>query len=203
MKKLTITKTTDLKIRNSLIRWYESSTENQRLRGINWYFDAQRFVRLTAEEFKLDSYKVACVVSALSPNNKWERNMQDAITVIKAHRDKVSPKKVKVCTYDANKLKAFGILSGSVELKDVSPKTHSFAMNMALLSDTHVTIDKWHIRACLCHPSKGVTNCVESVTRAQYQRIEAITARIAQEYRVSAYQFQAIVWLTIKENWGR
>jgi hypothetical protein len=51
-------------------------------------------------------------VSALSPNNRWERNKVDAKAVLRAVRDGVDCADVKVCTYDANKRKAFEIAKG-------------------------------------------------------------------------------------------
>jgi thermostable 8-oxoguanine DNA glycosylase len=66
-----------------------------------------------------------------------------------------------------------------------------------------VTIDKWHIRACLCKPREGIVDTTETITSAQYRRVEAITARIAEEHKLKAYEAQAIIWVTIKEGWGR
>jgi hypothetical protein len=43
----------------------------------------------------------------------------------------------------------------------------------------------------------------ESVTSAQYRRIEAITARLAEENKLKAYQLQAVIWVAIKQNWNR
>jgi len=44
---------------------------------------------------------------------------------------------------------------------------------------------------------------VESVTIKQYRRIEQLTSMVAQEFDLKGYEFQAIVWITIKEAWGR
>ena len=50
------------------------------------------------------------VISALSPNNKWERNCNDAETMIKLWHQGLDPRMAKVCTYNTNKDKAARIL---------------------------------------------------------------------------------------------
>jgi len=51
------------------------------------------------------------VIAALSPNNKWERNCNDAEAMIKAWHSGADPTSVKVCTFNKNKDKAAAILA--------------------------------------------------------------------------------------------
>ena len=197
MKKLSVTNYSDTKIKNRLNYWFNLATEEDINNGKNWYKDAQDFAKYLSETYNLDTYVCASVISALSPNNKWQRNKIDAETVIKAHLNGISQDSIKVCTYNANKIKAFRILKGDL-ITEKSPKTHSFAMNVGLLSSDHITIDKWHLRACL---SKVKTDVVESCTNVQYRRIEKITSQLAKENGLKGYEFQAIVWVTIRNRW--
>lgn len=201
--KRSVTKLTDKQIYRSLHNWFAESTAQEREDGKLWYKEAQMFTKYVAEEYGIDSYRVAGVVSALSPNNKWERNKYDAITVIKAHLAGLSPNDIKVCTYNANKIKAFEILRGDTEITAKSPKTHSFAMNVGLNSPEHITIDKWHLRACVTLPNDGIVDCMESCTSVQYRRIEALTANVAKSLGYKGYELQAIIWVTIKRVWDR
>jgi len=138
----------------------------------------------------------------LSPNNKWERNKIDTITVIEAYFNNLSPVDVKVCTYNQNKNKAFDILYGVKSITENSPKTHAFSMNVGLLSPSHITIDKWHIRACLSRPTdKSNTALQESISERQYRRIERITAKLASDHNLKGYEIQAIIWLAIRNAW--
>ena len=203
MSKRTITKTTDRKILNSLERWIEAATPSQRQSGLNWYNEAQEWAKYLAETFGLDPYKTAAVISSLSPRSKWARNKVDAFNVCQAWKDGKTANDVKVCTYGANKRKAFAILDGNTEITAKSPKTHAFAANVGLLAADFVTVDVWHIRACLCSPKEGVKDSVESCTPAQYRRIEAITLKLARKYGLKGYELQAIIWVSIKESWGR
>lgn len=199
----TVTETTSRKIENKLIKWFEAANALDIESGKAWYREAQTYAQFLSETFKIDSYTCAAVISALSPNNKWERNKVDAFNVIQAFKAKKKPEDVSCCTYNANKQKAFEILKGNLELSAKSPKTHAFAMNVGLLSPDHITVDKWHIRACLTSPSDGIKETVEVVTPAQYRRLEAITVKVAKKYGLKGFEFQAIVWVTIKRKWNR
>ena len=193
--KLTVKNLSDIKIKNNLKYWLKLATKNEIDQGKNWYMDAQNFTEYLSKKYGIDSYVCASVISALSPNNKWDRNKIDAEAVIKAFID--GHKDVKVCTYNSNKEKAFKILDGDL-ITEKSPKTHSFAMNVGLLSSDHITIDKWHLRACV---TKHKAGCVESCTSVQYRRIEKITSQIAKENNLKGYELQAIIWVTIRNNW--
>jgi len=200
----------DKAIEKNLKNWLDIAMENPELwnAGFDWYTDAQDFVYEVYNKFReridgLTPYRVAGTVSALSPNNKWERNKIDTETVLTAIAEGLSPDMIKVCTYNPNKLKAFACALGDIEISAKSPKTHSFAMNVGLNSPDHITIDKWHLRACVGVESEGVYPSVESCTAAQYRRIEAITAKVAQELHLKGYQAQAIIWVMIKKVWNR
>lgn len=201
--KRTIAKHNDREIVRNLQAWIDIATRRQMREGKAWYKEAQQFTRNLSKIHKVDKYIVAAVTSALSPNNKWLRNKLDANALISAFMEGRSIDSFKVCTYNANKRKAWAIMTDGEEIAAKSPKTHAFAMNMGRLSEKHVTIDKWHIRACLCKPSEGIVDTTESVTSAQYRRIEAITARLAEENKLKAYQLQAVIWVAIKQNWNR
>jgi len=201
-------KLTTKEIVTYLISWYKEATPEEIQAGIDWYIEAQSFVYDTHEEFNplidsLTSYMVAGVLSATSPNNRWERNKVDTVTVLKAIVAGLPPEAVKVCTYNANKIKAFEIGKGNIEISAKSPKTHSFAMNVGLLSADHITIDKWHLRACVTNPTDGIVDCMEGCTATEYRRLEAITADVAHMLGYKGYELQAIIWLTIKRVWNR
>jgi hypothetical protein len=192
----------DTKIKNNLKRWFDASTNEDKESGKNWYKEAQDFCEYLSKKYDLDTYTCATVVSCLSPNNKWGRNKVDAEAVIVAHKNGIAPESIKVCTYTNNKLKAFRCLDGEL-IGETAPKTHAFAMNVGKLSSDHVTIDKWHLRACMIRPTDGVQPCVETLTAKQYRRVERITAQLSNEYNLKGFEFQAILWVAIKNKWNR
>ena len=54
--------------------------------GEAWYLQANIWCEHRAVKYGISTYKVASVLSALSPRNKWERNKQDAEAVIQTWR---------------------------------------------------------------------------------------------------------------------
>jgi len=202
MKKRSIKDASNQDITLRLTEWEESVDFDSFRKGILWYKEAQDFCRQLNQKYDIDLYACAAVLSCLSPNNKWERNKIDAERVILAFINGVSPEDIKVCTYNRNKLKAFRVLNGEL-IAESSPKTHAFAMNVGRLSSEHITIDKWHIRACLCGVEEGKVDCSESITIKQYRRVEQITSKVAQKLGLKGYEFQAMIWVEIKKAWNR
>jgi len=198
-----IIKTSDRVIKNNLESYYLASDRKQRKQGKQWYKEAQKFVKEVSKKYNIEPFRVAGVVSALSPRNKWDQNKKDSIKVIEAYKNKVPKEDIKVCNTHTNKKKAFDILKKGDEITAKSPKTHSFAMNIGLLSPDHITIDSWHIRACLTKAKDGREKTQESITSVQYRRLEALTTQLARKYKLKGYEFQAIVWVTIKSIWEK
>ena len=198
MKTATITK--DATILRHLRGWLAESTPADIEAGRGWYREAMDYARYLSVEFNVSRKVAAGVISALSPNNKWERNKIDAFTVLQAVRDGLGPDSVSVCTYGANKRKAFAIATGDESILQKSPKTYAFAMNVGENSADHVTVDKWHMRACLTSSRKR-TQVQESPTAMQYRRIEGLTAQLAKREGFKGYELQAIIWVTIKRHW--
>lgn len=200
-EKRSVVTTTDTEIKRNLHHWFAVATDEHVIAGRQWYSKAQKFCRELGKTYKVDPYVVASVLSALSPNNKWERNKIDTNNCVFAFKQGKGPSSVSVCTYNANKEKAFKILYDDAQIKSYSPKTHAFAMNVGLLSKDHITIDKWHIRACLCSPEDGIVPTVDNITGKQYRRLEALTVDCAAG--MTGYEYQATIWVNIKESWGR
>lgn len=81
--------------------------------GNTWYLQAFNVCKRISLEYGVNAELVAAVFAALSPNNKWERNVKDAENVIAAYMlggvdDALA---VRVCTYGKNLAKAVDILN--------------------------------------------------------------------------------------------
>jgi len=188
------------KYRSNLRTWYKRATEEQWIKGTLWYFEAQSVAHSLAKTYGVDPEVAAGVISALSPNNKWDRNKLDAATVLAAAETGTPATSVKVCTYNSNKLKAFDIAMGNRKVLKQSPKTYAFAQNVGNLDPNHITIDKWHLRA-MQTTARDYKDAKTSVTPKQYRILEEETVKVAREFGLSGYEFQAIVWVTIRDAW--
>ena len=82
--------------------------------GCDWYPSAYKIAVRMAGTYGVPTETAAGVIAALSPNNRWERNIVDAEAMLKCYaaggtRDDML--NVKVCTYGKMKAKAVAILT--------------------------------------------------------------------------------------------
>jgi|TARA_R110002033_G_scaffold482_3_gene4481 hypothetical protein len=180
--------------------WYKESTAAERESGKVWYNEAREYVKVLSLRFDTPPIICAGVVSALSPNNKWERNKIDAHAVLDAVSKGIPSDQVKVCTYNNNKRKAFAIARGDVKILKQSPKTYAFAKNISGLDTNRVTIDKWHLRATQTR-SLSPKDCKTSVTALQYKQLEMDCQKVAKKYNILPSVLQATIWVTIRNRW--
>lgn len=183
------------KISKNLDKFFNIATDDQIKDGLKWYKEANKIVLNIATEYKIDPYKVASVLSALSPRNKWKQNIADTIKVCKAWTEGKTPEDIKVCTFHTNKFKAFAILDDKVKITDKSLKTFNFVRNIAFLDPTAVTVDIWHLRACF---DKIIKIDNASIGRVAYKQIKKLTLAKAEKLGITGFEFQAIVWTSIR-----
>lgn len=188
-------------MRSNLRWWYGRASEEEISDGLTWYLEAMEFSKKLSERFGVSGEICAGVISALSPNNKWGRNKFDAIQVLDAVAKGYDEDAVKVCTYNSNKRKAFAIARGDKRILQQSPKTYAFARNVGEMDDGFVTIDKWHLRACQTRSLK-YKDTKTTVTPKQYGLLQNDCIKIALDYDVKGYEFQAIVWGVIRNQWN-
>lgn len=185
------------KARASLKDYFDLATEDHIEVGTAWYSIANHFVKdLSTELEAFTPNQIAGVISALSPRNKWERNLYDAKQVLRAVEEDKDPEDVKVCTFNSNKYKAFDIARGNQKIDKSSRKTYSFVKNIAYLDSNYVTIDVWHLRAMF---GKTVQS---GLTPSRYDELAKITIEEASEVGLLGYQYQAIIWECIRERYS-
>jgi hypothetical protein len=168
--------------------------------GLIWYDDAQQFALMLSNEFDVSPIRAGGVISALSPRNKWERNKIDAWNVFEAVRDGVSYDRVKVSTFNANKVRAFDIAKGKKQIHEASRKTHRFAMNVGAFDMNAVTIDSWMLFAFQTK-SKSRKDLDVKVTPKQYDMMERKFQRISHDMGYAPAHLQAVIWVVIRDLW--
>ena len=185
------------KIQANLEYFYHLANAQEKSDGLNWYRTAHEIVQGLSMKYNFEPIVVAQVLSALSPRNKWERNIIDTENVLKAVNDGLGPESVSVCTFNNNKRKAFQFARGERENIDykTSPKTHSFVRNIAELNTDFVTVDMWHTRAAF---NRMVVP--KSLSLSNYEDIRDITIENAKAHGVTPFEYQAIVWCGIRNN---
>ena len=187
-----------------LYRLYELASESEKQTGRAWYERARVDIGELAIQHQTTTKIVAGVVAALSPNVHWDRNIEDANSVLGVG---LSPYELAdyhectVSTYNSNKVKAFAIAELDWNTRGESldilrgPKVTAFYLNLigdssALTLDSHAYnafcgfratgSDLPGMRAQLTRDAR------EAYTRAAGVKGETVAA------------FQAIIWVTWK-----
>ena len=185
------------KISKNLDQLFNLATNDQIKQGIEWYKIANKEANKIAKKYNLDVYKVAEVISALSPRNKWKQNIKDADKLCEAFTLGLHPTNIKVCTFHTNKFKAFNILASNTQITNNSLKTFNFVNNIAYLNNDFLTIDIWHLRACFNNMIKISSATIGKIA---YQQIKDLTIKKANKLGLTGFEFQAIIWLSAQKN---
>jgi hypothetical protein len=185
---------------------YQLATLTEKQDGINWYPNARQIARDLADRHGIHAAEAAGVIAALSPRNRWERNVQDADSLIAAFQagGAEQAQLTKVCTFGANKAKAIRILAAGV-LTDADvlailsgPKLQEFYSCIQGIND--VCID-------------GHAFCIWAANRTGLKDVPAIGVRLRREIKadylaaaeglgITPSACQAITWVTYRRIHG-
>jgi len=97
---------------SNIVATYLLATDIEKADGAQWYARAMDAAQTINNSLDLGSKRIAGVIAALSPNNRWERNVIDAENVCKVYinGDIEDVRQVKVCTYGKMLEKAIQVL---------------------------------------------------------------------------------------------
>ena len=90
--------------------------------GCDWYPSALAIASRISDKYGCSVEVAAGVIAALSPNNRWERNIIDAEAIIKcwaAGGTDEDVLAVKCCTYTAMRQKALDILTRDIPIVEI------------------------------------------------------------------------------------
>lgn len=178
---------------DNILAVYEQATRQEEIDGILWYASAKAACQELSEKYSVPLNVVVGVVAVLSPINKWDRNLKDAENMLKSVQDGVHPDKVKVCTFNSNKMKAWRMLvTHNVPAYLKGQKVNSFYANI-MGDDSIITIDG-HIRNVCNNEIVGMASG-KRVTAKAYREITEAFKRVAASLNLMAYELQAIVWV--------
>jgi hypothetical protein len=181
-----------------------AATVAERNSGENWYDIANKFAKGLSKKFKVSVKIAAGVIAALSPNNKWDRNMQDAETMIAAYVSGEGINSFKVCTYTSNKQNGWKILQGECPDSVLKGnKTNSFYHNILNPNEDYVTVDghaknAWDFGAT----QYQILAKVGKISDKLYADVSQDYITIAKMLNLKPCQAQAIVWVVYRRLGG-
>ncbi len=175
------------------------ATPEECVDGAAWYTVAKHEAKKIADRHELPLHIVVGVIAALSPTNKWERNIVDADTLCAAYVGGDYMESVKVCTYKTMKEKAWSILRDNPNMQDTraylkGPKITDF-FDCILGVDTCV-IDghAW----CIANGDRRSMQEVPNIGKALRQDLQKAYRDVGEPEGIPAYVVQAITWVTWK-----
>ena len=178
---------------------HQLATLDEQQEGVAWYPTANQIAIRLADRYEISEAQAIGVLAALSPRNKWTRNVHDADALIAAYKAAGAEQATltKVCTFGANKAKAIAILGLSLAA-DIDavlailsgPKLREFAS--CIIGRDDVCID-------------GHAYCIWSGGRTSLKDVPAIGVKLRREikadYQAAADELgltpsacQAITW---------
>ena len=183
----------------NIMRLYQQATPEDHAAGLAWYMKANAACERISKREGLPVYIVAGVVAALSPNNRWERNLVDAENLIHAYVIGAPEDSVNPCTYKAMRAKAWRILeelpedaSGVATILN-GQKIKSFFSNIMGLDD--LTIDG-HARNIYYNERINLTDNRTNIGVKEYRFLQDEYRKAAKKLGVAAHVLQAVTWTT-------
>ena len=165
------------------------ATNKNYLNGMTWYDRAHKHCKMLSEVYNIPLFQVVGILAALSPRNKWERNLKDVEQVI------LQGNKARVGTFNKMKHKAVLCLKAKNEHEVIKilngVKITSFFKNIFYIKDNSVTIDVWAMR---------VVDFEGNLTAKRYKEIERAYISVANKYEMLPKQVQAITWGVVRNG---
>ena len=188
----------------NIVSVYRDADETQHAEGLLWYSDAQKAAHDIALKHDVPVYLVVAVIAALSPNNKWARNIVNADALIGAFIRGDGIDSVKVSTYHKMKAKAWNILAARPDYEQAKTmlkgqKITSFFMD--IMGEFNVTIDG-HARNIAYGERVGLTDDRSNIGVREYRALQAAYEEAARRVGLMPYQLQAITWRVWRDRHG-
>ena len=183
---------------------YNDADEYQHAEGLLWYSDALKSANLMAIKHGVPVYIAVAVIAALSPNNKWSRNIINADALIGAFIRGDGIDSVKVSTYHKMKAKAWDILAARPDYNGAKAmlkgqKITSFFCD--IMGEFNVTIDG-HARNIAYGERVGLTDDRSNIGVREYRALQAAYEAAAERLGLMPYQLQAITWRVWRDRHG-
>ena len=189
-------------VRN-ILKVYRMATTEDIANGVEWYDRAKRYAETISKWTNTNLNTVIGVMAALSPNNKWERNVKDCERMVQAWKSGDDLDDFKVSCYNTMKRKAWSILEDNLTSDDDilarlnGQKIRSFYSNIRGLEE--VTIDGHALNIAL-GKLQGLTTDKTNMGKKVYVEMQKHYVRAAKRVDIPAHVLQAITWTTWKRE---
>ena len=180
---------------------FKQATQAEIDHGLTWYQDAQDACQDMADTYELPLGIVVGVVAALSPTNRWERNLVDADNMLATFTGGGYCEDCAPCTYKTMRDKAWKVLSDGVQQDaDAIAKT----LNGPKITDffwcimgTDVCVIDGHAW-CIANADRRTMQEVPSIGKKLRKELQAAYSKAGKRNGMTAFEMQAATWVTWK-----
>ena len=189
-------------VRN-ILKVYRRATAEDISSGLEWYDRAARYAKIISTKYFIHRNTVIGVMAALSPNNRWERNVKDTERMVQAWVNGEDLTDFKVSCYNTMKAKAWSILEDDLADDDDiltrlnGQKIRSFYSNIRGLNE--VTIDGHALNIARGY-REGLTTDKTNMGKKLYLDMQAAYVKAAKRVGILPHELQAITWTTWKRE---
>jgi len=181
---------------------FNLATPQEKRDGVVWYANAQRDAQQIAVKNDVPLHIVVGVIAALSPNNKWDRNVINAAELVAAFINGDPMETVKVSTYHTMKAKAWSILQemgNNLETIAILNGQKIIAFYHCILGRNDCCIDG-HARNIAYAERVGLTDDKTNIGVKEYRTLQEAYRQVATQLsrvgrKYAAYEIQAITWV--------
>lgn len=188
-----------------ILRTFELATAQEIEHGVKWYANAAADARAISKAHGVPFNTVVGVISALSPNNRWERNLVDARNLIGAYLSGEDVEAVTVCTYKAMRAKAWQIMEesgASVErIMEILNGQKIKAFAACIMGLDACCIDG-HAFNIAMGKRESLTDAKVSVGVKMFRTLQEAYSNAGKRRGFTAYEMQAITWVTWRRLHG-
>ena len=184
----------------SITAVFEQATEGELNHGLTWYNEAKQECQVMADKYQLPLRIVVGVVAALSPTNRWSRNLIDASNMLRVYTDGGYVESTSPCTYKTMRDKAWSILQTNPHSDDdvlfilKGPKISDF---FACIMGHDVCVIDGHAW-CIANNDRRTMQEVPNIGKKLRCNIQAAYSEAGKEKGLTAFQMQATTWVTWK-----
>lgn len=169
--------------------------------GLQWYTAHNATAQNMAVRYRISEQITCGVLSALSPNVRWERCLIDADLLLSTKLSGGDLNQIKITQYQANREKAIRIVEGETPINVLGGnKTRSFFTNLYDPTDPdEVTIDGHAV--CIALNQRKPLKGIGTLSDQQYELFQDAYRDAALEIRKDSLDFdplpcqvQAVCW---------
>jgi hypothetical protein len=184
-------------MKGNVLNVYQSCSPAEVLENKGWYMRAHKWCEQRAQMYNLDVRTVAAVISALSPRNKWERNLVDADQVLYAVFNGYSVAWVKSGTFMQNRLKAYDIAAyNDPSLVGNGMKTKAFINCIADPKCDDVVVDVWAMRVL----TGDLEWKARGLSESEYDECAQAYRDAGKEVQLIPSEIQAVTWCAVRNR---